>query len=141
MHRTIRHSIRSLKVSQCAYLVLHYHEPSGITDGLLVILPALVGAILFAGPLTLWSCVTTTASYFFVLVLSVVLYRLSPFHPLAHFPGPVLNKATKLAGVWTTWTGHQHLTNQELHVKYGPFVRVGKIIIGCNLIYSFDASY
>ncbi|KAF9465832.1 cytochrome P450 [Collybia nuda] len=57
--------------------------------------------------------------------LSIVLYRLSPFHPLAGFPGPVMNKITQFRSIWIQWEGHQYLINKRLHEKYGAFVRVG----------------
>ncbi|KAJ7481150.1 cytochrome P450 [Mycena galericulata] len=56
---------------------------------------------------------------------SIITYRLSPWHPLAHIPGPTVNKITKLWGVWIAWGGHQHRANKVLHDKYGPFVRTG----------------
>ena len=64
-------------------------------------------------------------TYVTALFASVVIYRLSPFHPLAGYPGPPLAKVTKLWGVWNTWNGDQHHVWLRLHRKYGPFVRTG----------------
>ncbi|KDR74026.1 hypothetical protein GALMADRAFT_269528 [Galerina marginata CBS 339.88] len=65
------------------------------------------------------------ASFFTVLLLSITTYKLSPFHPLAQHPGPILCKLTKL---WTTYVAYQgklHKYHKQLHEKYGPIVRVG----------------
>lgn len=60
------------------------------------------------------------------LATSVVSYRLSPVHPLAEFPGPRINKVSKLWSVYITTTGHQHIHNKRLHDLYGPIVRTGR---------------
>ncbi|KAJ7573693.1 cytochrome P450 [Mycena floridula] len=65
------------------------------------------------------------ATFFVTLVTSVVSYRLSPFHPLAKFPGPTMHKITKFWSAWICWTGYQHLVNKEMHDIYGPIVRTG----------------
>lgn len=65
------------------------------------------------------------STYFSVLALSIAAYRLSPFHPLASFPGTTISKLTKWWGVWETYDGHHYIRVHELHKKYGPIVRVG----------------
>ncbi|KAJ6583187.1 cytochrome P450 [Mycena sp. CBHHK59/15] len=59
------------------------------------------------------------------LCLSIVLYRLSPLHPLYHVPGPVLWRISKLTGMWISFTGHQHLYHKRAHDRYGPVIRTG----------------
>ncbi|KAF8069222.1 cytochrome P450 [Lyophyllum atratum] len=59
------------------------------------------------------------------LASSITLYRISPFHPLAKYPGPFLGKVTQFWSCWVQWNGHQHLVTRALHDKYGPFVRIG----------------
>lgn len=66
-------------------------------------------------------------TYYVTLLSSITLYRLSPFHPLAQYPGPLLPKITKLWHVWKIWHGKQHLYIQGLHDKYGDIVRIGKL--------------
>ena len=66
-------------------------------------------------------------TYVIALFASVAIYRLSPFHPLAGYPGPALAKVTKLWGAWNTWKGDQHHVWLRLHRKYGPFVRTGGV--------------
>ncbi|KAF8958558.1 cytochrome P450 [Flammula alnicola] len=60
-----------------------------------------------------------------VLVCSVVVYRLSSYHPLAEYPGPTIMKVTKFRGVWIAYTGKTHIYLKALHDKYGPTVRIG----------------
>ncbi|KAL4259956.1 Cytochrome P450 superfamily protein [Pleurotus pulmonarius] len=75
---------------------------------------------------TPWSFVPLAyLSFFVAMCASVVLYRLSPAHPLAEFPGPRIAKISKLWAAYLTWTGRQHLYNKKLHDQYGPFVRTG----------------
>jgi hypothetical protein len=64
-------------------------------------------------------------TYWLALAASTCAYRLSPFHPLAKYPGPVL---AKLSRFWTTkliLDGDQHTTYHALHERYGEIVRTG----------------
>lgn len=63
--------------------------------------------------------------YYSILGLSISIYRLSPWHPLAQYPGPTINKLTKWWGVWECYSGDHHLAVQRLHQKHGSIVRVG----------------
>ena len=90
-----------------------------------VVLPELLAIILFPGSLTFESPFRDILLYLCVLCGSTIIYRLSPFHPLARFPGPTLNKITQLRDLWVTGAGRFHLDHHELHRKYGPIVRVG----------------
>jgi hypothetical protein len=60
------------------------------------------------------------------LSVSIAAYRTSPFHPLAQYPGPTIDKVTKLWGLWKASQGYKHLYTKELHDRYGPYVRTGK---------------
>ncbi|KAF9787073.1 high nitrogen upregulated cytochrome P450 monooxygenase 2 [Thelephora terrestris] len=110
------------------HYIFNRHEP---------ITPQPVLATIFAVP-TLWSILFLShfasplstilfsfATYFFVLALSIASYRLSPFHPLASFPGTTISKLTKWWGVWETYEGRHYIRVHELHKKHGPIVRVG----------------
>jgi len=69
--------------------------------------------------------VTTFATFWITLTTSIVLYRLSSWHPLAKYPGPVI---CKISGFWLAFIalgGKRHSYYYELHRKYGDFVRVG----------------
>ncbi|KAH8691885.1 cytochrome P450 [Talaromyces proteolyticus] len=46
------------------------------------------------------------------------------FHPLHHYPGPLLARATRLYHIWYDLSGIQHLKQKQWHDTYGPVVRV-----------------
>jgi hypothetical protein len=59
------------------------------------------------------------------LVTSILVYRLSPLHPLASYPGP---RAARLSRFWQTksaLSGKQHEKALELFQRYGDVVRSG----------------
>lgn len=63
--------------------------------------------------------------YLSILTTSVVAYRLSPFHPLAKYPGPLIARVTRLWAVYKAYGRQQHVYYHELHEKYGEVVRTG----------------
>ncbi|KAG6819363.1 hypothetical protein H0H93_012546 [Arthromyces matolae] len=65
----------------------------------------------------------TSSIYILTLVTSTVAYRLSPFHPLAKYPGPILCKVSKLYHVTVAFNGKQHGHYRDLHRRYGDIVR------------------
>ncbi|GJE88938.1 cytochrome P450 [Phanerochaete sordida] len=65
-------------------------------------------------------------------LLTTSAYRLGPWHPLAHLPGPPL---ARLSSLWLTCVslrGRRHLVIDRLHARYGVFVRIGPNIISIN---------
>ncbi|KAH9035424.1 high nitrogen upregulated cytochrome P450 monooxygenase 2 [Lactarius hengduanensis] len=54
-----------------------------------------------------------------------LLYRLSPFHPLARYPGPAIAKTSKLWAAYHCAKGDLHKLYKSLHDRYGDVVRVG----------------
>ena len=58
----------------------------------------------------------------FVITLG---HRLSPWHPLASYPGPFMAKTTSLWLTYATYTGKRYLILDSLHARYGPFLRIG----------------
>lgn len=102
--------------------------------------------LLIGGPAALtisvnyaFSSVTTAvlsvfSIYFATLLTSLALYRLSPFHPLAQYPGPILHKLSNFQMVRVALTGKRHLYITELHKKYGSHVRVGAYLRECFII-------
>jgi hypothetical protein len=64
--------------------------------------------------------------FYATLLLSVIAYRLSPYHPLAKYPGPTIMKITKLWGAYIAYKGQSHVYLKEVHDKYGPTVRIGE---------------
>lgn len=63
--------------------------------------------------------------FFSTLVTSIIVYRISPFHPLAKYPGPLLAKISRLQGTRMMAKGKNHLYYKQLHAQYGPIIRVG----------------
>ncbi|KAI1782296.1 cytochrome P450 [Ganoderma leucocontextum] len=91
--------------------------------------PALIVAVPFykghsATP-TLGSFLQCLALYLTTLAGSIFAYRLSPFHPLARYPGPLIGK---LSGFWMAYVstgGRQQHYLKALHDRYGDVVRIG----------------
>ncbi|KAJ7805633.1 cytochrome P450 [Mycena olivaceomarginata] len=78
-----------------------------------------------AAPLSLSRILSAYIVFSFTLCSSIIIYRISPWHPLAHIPGPTIHKVTKLWGMWVCAGGNHHMVNKALHDKYGPFLRTG----------------
>ena len=74
------------------------------------------------------------------LLGSISLYRLSPFHPLAMYPGPTLCKLTKMWTAWISFGGRAHIYYKTLHDRYGPIVRIGECL-DWDLKMSFHGLY
>ncbi|EJF60792.1 cytochrome P450 [Dichomitus squalens LYAD-421 SS1] len=55
----------------------------------------------------------------------MVAYRLSPLHPLARYPGPLLCKVSALWLAYKSTSGTQHRYVKSLHDRYGDVVRIG----------------
>ncbi|KAL5498826.1 hypothetical protein ACEPAH_2181 [Sanghuangporus vaninii] len=68
---------------------------------------------------------TALALFYVTLITSIVLYRLSPWHPLAKYPGPLPAKISKVWASYHTAKGKLHLDLKKLHEKYGRYVRIG----------------
>lgn len=106
------------------HLLLHIFEPSDALTALTII--TLGPVILFVPSFQSACCIATTyAVYLSSLSLSVFLYRISPFHPLAGIPGPFWLKVSKISGMWISFTGKTHIVVKDLHDRYGPVVRTG----------------
>ncbi|KAL7277159.1 hypothetical protein ACG7TL_009005 [Trametes sanguinea] len=71
------------------------------------------------------AALVSCATFISTLLLSMALYRLSPFHPLARYPGPLMCKLTKFWMAFLSTTGDQHLYVKRLHDRYGDVVRIG----------------
>ncbi|KAG5730825.1 Cytochrome P450 67, partial [Termitomyces sp. T112] len=64
-------------------------------------------------------------TFWATLGASIVVYRLSPFHPLAKYPGPLLCRVSKMYMAFLSLGGKQHTYYLQLHEQYGDIVRVG----------------
>nr|GAT46345.1 predicted protein [Mycena chlorophos] len=83
---------------------------------------ALAAALRFLLPSSGISLTTTTVfictnAFLSTLVVSIVAYRLSPWHRLAHIPGPMHRKVTKLFTVVEAVMGRRHLVLKDLHER------------------------
>ena len=96
---------------------------------------AVHAAILFAPPILLTLLVDSPqstllrnfATYLTTLVLSVLVYRISPIHPLARYPGPIGCKISKFWLGFVCIPGFQHQYIKSLHERYGDVVRIGAL--------------
>ena len=95
--------------------------------GLLHVVPWLLVTVLFRSFPTILKAVVQVHGLFVIsLSTSVLLYRLSPIHPLAKFPGPLINR---VSGLWMSYKaldGKRYLYFKALHDRYGPYVRIGR---------------
>ncbi|KAL5514555.1 hypothetical protein ACEPAG_1871 [Sanghuangporus baumii] len=73
----------------------------------------------------LLSVIVAYGLFYVILISSIVLYRISPLHPLAKYPGPLSLKVSKLVGMYYALNGKQYVHFKSLHDRYGPFVRMG----------------
>ncbi|KAF6749572.1 cytochrome P450, partial [Ephemerocybe angulata] len=116
-----------------AAVLSHYwfrnNEPTITTAAIsLLILPLcspLLEVTLLTNTPRLYAIALGYLLYYLTLSTSIILYRISPFHPLAKHPGPLLCKISKWTGVWVAIKGNSHQFVKDLHLKYGPVVRVG----------------
>ncbi|GJE88926.1 cytochrome P450 [Phanerochaete sordida] len=67
-------------------------------------------------------------------VLATMVYRLSPWHPLAQYPGPVLCRISSLWLTYVSFRGRRHLVLDRMHDKYGEYMRIGPNIVSINSI-------
>ncbi|KAH8115860.1 high nitrogen upregulated cytochrome P450 monooxygenase 2 [Phellopilus nigrolimitatus] len=96
------------------------------TLALLVATPTLASSFLRAHFATAASAYIIGFSTFYASLLSsIAVYRLSPWHPLAKYPGPILAKLSKFWIIVVILKGEQHRVIAALHRKHGPYVRLG----------------
>ncbi|KAJ7039626.1 cytochrome P450 [Mycena alexandri] len=110
------------------HLLFNRLEPRSVPAfAALLVLPPLVLSILLFDRVNAFLATTaiTFLTYLATLAVSVVLYRISPFHPLAAYPGPLMCKVTKLWLAGIAMGGKQHIYYRDLHRRYGDVVRIG----------------
>ncbi|CAK5277510.1 unnamed protein product [Mycena citricolor] len=112
------------------HIFFRYFEPGNAHYPLLAILiqPALLLSFLSHGTPTVPTALNVLgvyATFIGSLSLSIVLYRLSPWHPLASVPGPTLYKISKVWSIRDAVRGDPHRVVRRMHDKYGPVVRTG----------------
>ena len=65
------------------------------------------------------------SSYVSSIFASMLVYRFF-FHRLKYFPGPFLARTSKLYHAWQVRKSDQYIFLEQLHQKYGDFVRTGE---------------
>ncbi|KAI9445854.1 high nitrogen upregulated cytochrome P450 monooxygenase 2 [Lactarius psammicola] len=121
-------TVITLATSLGSHLYFRHLEPRSNLSllVLLIFIPALLSfPISYHVGHPLASVPLAFASYGSFLVFFTVSYRLSPFHPLAKYPGPAIAKTSKWWGVYVGGRGGLHLYYKSLHDRYGDVVRVG----------------
>lgn len=74
----------------------------------------------------LGAILTTYVTYWSLILVYTVTYRLSPFHPLAKYPGPLLCKISKGWFAYVTTQGKAHIYVLKLHKQLGSdIIRIG----------------
>lgn len=95
---------------------------------LLLGLPPLATSSMYQQTFTaVWfSSIVSFVAFYTFLLLSIAIYRLSPWHPLSEYPGPFVARVSKfwMASVVSKGKANEYL--KHLHDKYGPYVRIGK---------------
>ncbi|KAJ3551693.1 hypothetical protein NM688_g4557 [Phlebia brevispora] len=114
--------------SLASYLFYKRFEPNAVWlhAVLLVAVPALLQSQFVSYTSnTVLRCTLVSTAYWTSLISLTIAYRLSPFHPLAKFPGPLIARITKfwMSYITTRGDGHEYL--RGLHARYGDAVRIG----------------
>jgi hypothetical protein len=114
---------------QLAHAIVHRQQPSSLSQFALLLfaLPAAVSATFASSSLSsfLFGFLRALPVYWLSLSASVVAYRLSPFHPLAKYPGPILCRVSRFWATRVSLSGDQHLVSHQLFEQYGDVVRTG----------------
>jgi hypothetical protein len=116
---------------QLVHIIFNRYEPRSIPTiaALTVVLPSALSLLLFDHGSLVQAWMLTFSIFTGSLLGSVAIYRLSPFHPLARYPGPILGKVSGFWMVWITSRGKRYLYIQSLHNKYGDVVRIGESML------------
>lgn len=121
------------------HAVFRWMEPSAllvIANAAMTFLAVAVHAIAFsetALSVALLRAVVLNTVFFASLVASIAVYRLSPWHPLARFPGPAWAAMSKWWMVHCILIkGGRHLEMQRAHRRYGTWVRLGPNELSVN---------
>ncbi len=116
-------------LSQIVYLIFKRFEPVHVYQHfwLLVVPPLLIGAFVLSPHHTPARAVALAFGLHCATILgATLLYRASPWHPLAQYPGPFAFRLSKLVLAWATSDGKQFEHLKRLHDTYGDIVRVGE---------------
>ncbi|KYG41641.1 hypothetical protein M433DRAFT_75432 [Acidomyces richmondensis BFW] len=76
----------------------------------------------------------------FTFLLWKIIYNVF-LHPLARFPGPLINKISWLPTVMWTLRGRMPMETRRLHNKYGPVVRLSPKELSFNTLQAWNDIY
>ncbi|KAI0265036.1 high nitrogen upregulated cytochrome P450 monooxygenase 2 [Gloeopeniophorella convolvens] len=138
MHSSLQHALGSLSQVDVAVITLaaafashlcfRHFEPRNLLPiaTLLGLVPALLSLpVSFHVNSPFIAVLVAFAAYNSFLVALTLAYRLSPLHPLAKYPGPVMARASKWWAAYVHSRGLMHRYVKSLHERYGDVVRVG----------------
>ena len=121
-----------------AHQIFRRYETYSVPSHLAILIgpPAIIGAVLWT-----LKCLPVEmpasgvifllyGTYFGALGVSVVGYRLGPWHPLAGFPGPMTFRTSKLWMAACAAAGRECFVVKGLHEQYGDVVRTGECCAG-----------
>ncbi|KAG2147601.1 cytochrome P450 [Suillus clintonianus] len=111
----------------CHFVFKRYEPTTPLSHmGLLVVVPAILTILFLPSASTFTRAIAFVyLLYYSTLLVSVIVYRLSPWHPLATYPGPIPCRISKFWMAWASRDGKQHLYYSRLHKTYGDVVRIG----------------
>lgn len=75
------------------------------------------------------------------LAFATCIYRLSPWHPLSKFDGPVLYRVSSLSFAKVIMSGWRHRVVQRLHHQHGKFARIGGTLRMINFLCNMLTRY
>lgn len=122
---------------QVAHQIFRRYETYSVPfhSAVLIGPPAIIGAVLWS-----LNCLPEIpalgvvsllyGTYLGVLGVSVIAYRLAPWHPLGGFPGPVAFRTSKLWMAACAAAGRECFVVKALHEQYGDVVRTGECCAG-----------
>ncbi|KAH9026090.1 high nitrogen upregulated cytochrome P450 monooxygenase 2 [Lactarius hengduanensis] len=122
-------SVVVLSCSFVSHLCFRFLEPRSLSAlvVLLVVLPVLLSL-----PISYhvrWPAIVSLplafVTYGTSLLSFTLAYRLSPLHPLAKYPGPVIAKSSQWWAAYLGGEGDLYRYTKNLHDRYGDIVRVG----------------
>jgi hypothetical protein len=91
------------------------------------VIPALLSHLIsYTGRSSYTAVPLAFTAYGGALMFFTLAYRLSPFHPLAKYPGPVIAKTSKWWAAYMSGRGDIHRYYKCLHDHYGDVVRIGE---------------
>ena len=110
---------------QAGSQLLRRHESFSVAFHASVLLVPATFAILYGTCRAGTNPLTFFIAYLTSLVAWTVLYRISPVHPLAQYPGPFWCKTSKLWWGLLVMRGYSHYRLRALHEQYGDVIRIG----------------